>query len=95
MRYDAICSKCGAVEINKPMLAVFPVRHACGGALTRQFSPLPVHFNAPGFYSSDVSRMQNMIGPDRYARFEAQRAAAQARAKTGTLTPYEQQLEHA
>lgn len=95
MVYSATCSKCGEVEINKPMADDFPIRHTCGGKLSRRFVVPAVHFAAGGFYSTDVSHFQKQLGPDRYARFEAQRDAAQARAKAGTLTPYEQQLEHA
>lgn len=73
----------------------FPSRHVCGCKLTRVFEPPAVHYHSPGFFSSDVSHFQKQLGPDRYARFEAQRDAAQARAKAGTLTPYEQQLENA
>ena len=94
MIYPAYCDKCGDVEVNKPMADDFPTRHACGGKLSRRFSVPAVHFAAGGFYSTDVTRMQKMIGPDRYAKFEAQRDAAQTRAKSGTLTPYERQLEH-
>ncbi len=95
MLYSATCEKCGDVEINKPMAADFPTKHTCGHILRRTYAAPAVHYASGGFYATDVSRMQNMIGPERYARFEAQRDAAQARAKTGTLTPYERQLEHA
>lgn len=75
------------------MAADFPERHTCGHILHRVFLPPSVHYAATGFYSTDVSRMKNMVGSDRYAKFEAQRDSAQARAKAGKLTPYERQLE--
>lgn len=94
MIYAASCEKCGEVEVSKPMTAEFPRRHACGGLLTRRYTVTPVHFAAPGFYATDVSHFQKQLGAERFARFERERDAAQARAATGTLTPYEQQLEH-
>lgn len=94
MVYGAVCSRCGEVEISKPMAADFPSRHACGGALKRRYSAPAITFNAPGFYATDVSHFQKQLGPARYARFEAERAAAQKRAAQGRLTPYERQLEH-
>lgn len=94
MVYPAVCDKCGEVEINKPMAADFPLRHTCGGKLTRRFTVPAVTYAADGFYSTDVSRMQKLVGADRYAKFEAQRDEAQKRAKRGALTPYERQLEN-
>lgn len=92
MTYDAICDNCGRVEIEKPMKAPFPLRHECGGKLKREWAAHPIQYNAPGFYTSDVSRFQNMVGPERYAKFEHQREDAERRAKRGQLTEYEKAL---
>lgn len=93
MIYTATCTKCGNVEIDKPMLAEFPTRHACGGTVTHHYTVIAVHYAAPGFYSTDVQRMKSLVGPDRFAKFEAQKADAEKRAKAGRLTPYEKVLE--
>jgi len=93
MKYEATCSHCGPVEIEKPMKARMPRRHTCGGMLTRRFSVPAVHFAAPGFYSTDVARMQKQVGPERFAKFEKQKADADKRAKAGQLTGYEKALE--
>lgn len=99
MLYDATCSKCGTVEIDKPMAADFPVQHIlasgkpCGGTLKRCFAVTTVHFAAQGFYSTDVGRLRGLMGPERYAKFEKQRAGIERRAKSGRLTSYERTLE--
>lgn len=91
--YSATCSHCGNVEISKPMLAVFPRKHACGGKLTRRFSMPGVIFDAPGFYATDVRRLESQIGKDAHARFTALKRDAERRAGKGQLTAYEQALE--
>lgn len=93
MLYSANCEKCGPVEIEKPMTAVFPLRHLCGGKLTREFDTPTVHYHAGGFFSTDVTRLRNMIGGERYDKLTADIADIERRAKTGNLTPYERSLE--
>jgi len=93
MRYDATCSHCGAIEIDKPMTAPFPRKHNCGGVLARVYHPIPVHYAAPGFYSTDVDHLKKQIGPERFASFEREKAAAEKRAVTGTQTAYERRLD--
>lgn len=75
------------------MAVAFPQRHSCGHLLRRVYVPPAIHYAAAGFYTTDVSHFQKQLGPDRYAKFEHDRAAAIARSKTGTLTPYERQLD--
>lgn len=76
------------------MQADFPLKHpGCGGYLTRTLTAPAVHYAAGGFYATDVARLRNQIGSDRYAKFEKQRDAATRRAATGTQTPYERALE--
>lgn len=94
MQYDATCSKCGPVEITKPMPAEFPARHFCGGKLNRLYSPLPVFFNAPGFFTYDVTRPRGIVGPTRFAKFEQERDDIERRAKAGRLTAYERAAEY-
>lgn len=92
--YAANCTNCGPIEVSKPMADAFPARHACGGKLTRLYSAPPaVHYASAGFYSTDVSRLQKIVGTERYAKFEHERDAAVTRAATGTQTPYERALE--
>lgn len=83
------------VEITKPMAVDFPVRHACGGALTRILTAPAVHYAAAGFYATDVDRLKKQVGSERFAQFEKQKAAAERRAKSGKQTPYERSLERA
>ena len=91
--YPAHCENCGDVEISKPMADDFPARHTCGHILRRRFEPTAVHYAAAGFYKTDVDHFKNQIGPERFARFEADRAAGIQRQQSGTLTPYERELE--
>ena len=93
MRYDATCSKCGHVEIEKRMQARFPVRHMCGGHLQRVYNVTPVHFNAPGFYETDVRYFEKQVGKERATKFYAERDDIMRRAKAGRLTPYEKKLD--
>ena len=93
MQYDADCSKCGRVEVSKRMTDPMPMRHACGGKLVRVFTATPIHYNAPGFYASDVTHFRNQVGPERFAKFEKRRANIEARAAKGQLTTYERALE--
>ena len=93
MTYDAECSNCGAVEIEKPMKATFPVRHDCGAKLRRVYSPIAVHYNASGFHAFDA-RFDSMVGPERAAKVRAKNDAAEARARAGKLTPYERAIEN-
>lgn len=75
------------------MAADFPVRHVCGGRLTRLYTTAPaVHYAAGGFYTTDVNRLKNQVGPERFAKFEREKAAAEQRAATNTQTPYERAL---
>lgn len=76
------------------MSAPMPACAVCGGSFKRVYSQMPpVHFSAGGFYTTDVTRLQREIGPDRYAKFERQKADAERRAKAGRLTGYEKALE--
>ena len=93
MTYDAICSKCGPIEIRKRMTAPFPARHACGGYLSRLYSPVPVHYNVPGFYTSDFAHYEKQVGPERAAQVRAKNDDVMKRAKVGKLTPYERRLD--
>ena len=92
MRYDAKCSRCGVVEITKPMSETFPALHSCGGALTRLYGVPAIHYTAPGFVTSDT-RFERSLTPERAARFRAQKADAETRARQGRLTAYEKALE--
>lgn len=93
MIYSAKCEKCGEVEIEKPMVAAFPLRHFCGGKVRRVFTPAQVIYAAPGFYSTDVTHFEKQVGKERAAKFYKQRDATLARAKAGRLTPYEKRLD--
>lgn len=94
MIYPASCEKCGEIEIEKSMLAPFPLRHLCGGKLKRRYDVAPaVQFNAPGFYASDVQRFKSQVGSERYAKFEHERDDIERRAKAGKLTPHEKSLD--
>jgi len=95
MLYDVICQKCHTEdEIEKPIHAALPTCVYCGGTLKRVYSQMPtVQYRAGGFYSTDVTRLQREMGPDRFAKFEAQKADAERRSKAGKLTAYEKALE--
>ncbi len=93
MIYSAICEQCGNIEIEKPMTAVFPPQHICGGKMRRVYTPANIQYNAPGFYSTDVGHMEKQIGKERAAKFYKQRDNTLARAKAGRLTPYEKRFE--
>lgn len=75
------------------MLSPMPPCSRCGRALERRYAPPAVHYRAAGFYSTDVDRLRREIGPERFARFEAQRAEAERRARRGQLTAHERRLE--
>lgn len=78
------------------MTAGYPVCPKCGAETRRAFtSAPPVLFHAAGFYSTDVTHFARQVGPERAARFEKFRDGAEARARQGRLTPYEQALERA
>lgn len=94
MRYDVICEAGHPSEIEKPMAAGYPTCPKCGRELRRLFDTVPaVHYAAAGFFTTDVSRFAGLVGPERAARFEAQRDDAERRARAGKLTPYEKVLE--
>ena len=94
MHYDATCSNCGSVEISKPMQAAFPVRHRCGGTLTRRYHSPVIKFDAPGFFTYDVTRPREQVGAARFAQFERERDDIERRAKAGRLTSYERAAEY-
>ena len=76
------------------MSADMPACARCGEAMRRVHTAAPaVIYGATGFYSSDVTRFERQVGPERAARFRAQRDDAEKRAKAGRLTPYERALE--
>lgn len=94
MTYEVSCKGCGEFEIEKPMAAQLPRCPYCHGTLRRVYDAMPaVHYAAPGFYATDVKRGEDLFGKDRAARFNRQKADAEARAKSGRLTPYERKLE--
>ena len=70
--YNAVCARCGLVEIVKGMLEPFPLEHGCGGRLTRVYNVTPVHYNAAGFRDYDDG-LRKKVGKERYAKFEAKR----------------------
>ncbi len=75
------------------MSADYPT-HDCGGQLEREYFHAPaVLFNSPGFYATDVNRMRSAVGPENYARFEAQKNDIELRARRGKLTAREKRLE--
>ena len=92
MRYDATCENCGTVEVKKLMIDEFPLRHSCGGTLTRVFCVTAVHYASSGFHTTD-NRLESLVGSERNAKFEAEKADALIRQKEGKLTEYEQTLE--
>jgi len=94
MRYDVHCQKCRKeFEIIKAMTADMPRCRQCGGVLKRLYRIAPpVQFNSDGFTLNET-RFKHQIGSERYARFEAQKRAAERRAARGQLTTYEQTLE--
>ena len=91
MRYETICKSCKAKrEVVKPMAAPLPPCPLCAGELRRIYSaPVSVHYNAPGFFSSDVGRMRGAIGAEQYAKFEHVRDDLEYRMKNGKLTERE------
>ena len=95
MRYDTQCRKCGATEeVIKPMSARLPKCVHCSGTLRRLFiQPPPVHYHAPGFFSTDILHLKNQVGAERFAQFEAQRDDTLRRARAGRLTGYERVLD--
>jgi len=52
-----------------------------------------VHYAVAGFYYTDVTRFRSQVGPERFARFERQKADVLSRAAAGKLTAAEQALE--
>lgn len=91
--YTVTCKRCGEYEIEKPMHAPLP-KCQCGRALRRVYNSMPaVKFNAPGFHTTDYTRFDNMVGKERAERVRKQNADAEARARQGRLTAYEQALE--
>jgi predicted nucleic acid-binding Zn ribbon protein len=95
MRYDAYCSDCDAYsEIQKAMTAPMPDCSVCGAQLRRVYRTAPpVFFHASGFYATDYEHFERQVGPERADKFRKSRDDAQARAKRGKLTSYEQALE--
>ena len=91
--YAARCPHCGKMEVEKAMTAPWPSCPICGRALTKIFTPNAVIFNVTGFYATDYARFESQVGPERAARFRAQKAEAEKRAATGRLTQYEKALE--
>lgn len=95
MRYDVICERCGATtEIVKPVNTRLPRCLECGGAQKRVWNSAPsVHYNSAGFYATDVSRFENMVGTERAAKFNKSKESAERRKREGRLTNYEKALE--
>ena len=90
--YEVRCEQCGDYEIEKPMRAPLP-RCSCGRVLKQIYTVPVVQFNAAGFYTTDVARFDNLVGPERAARVKRQNEAATARARAGTQTAYERAVE--
>lgn len=95
MRYDVRCEKCGEeFEIEKPMKAAWPKCPKCKGQIRRLFTKSPpVHFAAAGFYSTDVTHFEKVVGKERAEKFRKRREDVETRAKEGKLTPYERHME--
>lgn len=69
-------------------------RCQCGRTLRRVWSTLPaVKFNAPGFYATDVTRFDQLVGKEKAEQVRRKNADATLRARQGRLTAYEQTLE--
>ena len=95
MTYDTVCTRCGAeAEIIKTMQAALPDCADCGGVLKRIYSVTPVHYHAEGFSSND-KRFKSQLKPERYEKFQREKAGIEARAAKGQLTQYEKMLEGA
>ena len=96
MTYDARCPACGhREEISKPMTAPMPACSICGAQLQRVYTAAaPVHYRAAGFYSTETS-LDRQLTPERAAKFRAEKADIEKRAKAGRLTAYEKALEAA
>lgn len=75
------------------MLAPFPARHSCGARMRRNYNALPVIFNAPGFYETDVRHFEKQIGKEKAERLRVKNEDVMRRAKAGRLTPYEKRLD--
>ena len=94
VRYDVVCRRGHRAEIEKPMVAGYPACPKCGAETRRDFSSVPVvHYAVAGFYYTDVTRFRSQVGPERFARFERQKADVLSRAAAGKLTAAEQALE--
>ena len=74
------------------MFAPMPDCPVCGMQLSRRYTATAVIYNAPDFNSTDT-RFERQVGPERAARFRAQRDDVMTRAKAGKLTAYEKALE--
>ena len=93
MTYDTVCTRCGSEsEISKTMQAPLPKCAECGGALKQIYRATAVHYRADGF-SRNEQRFKSQVKPERYEKFQREKADIEARAGQGQLTPYEQMLE--
>jgi putative FmdB family regulatory protein len=91
--YDTRCNQCEFEgEIEKPRDAALPPCPECGKTLKRVYAAPAVHYAVGGFKATD-SRLEKMVGPERFAKFSAQKANVEARAKQGRLTEYERAVE--
>lgn len=89
-----MCVQCGAVEIEKSMVAPWPEAHdACGQTMRQVYSPAQVIYRGTGFWYTDVARFRSQMSASRFAMFEAQRDDLERRAKKGQLTGYEKLAE--
>lgn len=95
MLYDARCPKCRyADEIDKPASAPFPKCPLCGARMEKAYTqPVPVHYAAAGFYSTDVGRMRAAVGPALADKFEHEKTEYFLRESRNRLTPQEKALE--
>jgi len=93
MRYDVTCDICGYTgEIEKRLIEALPPCPTCGGEMRQIYSAPGVILAASGFHYTDYTRFESQVGKERAARFRAQRADAEGRAKAGRLTEYEKAL---
>jgi predicted nucleic acid-binding Zn ribbon protein len=91
--YTVVCRNCGEFEIEKPMHAPLP-KCLCGRTLRRVWAVMPaVQFHAAGFYATDFTRFEKMVGKEKAEHVRRQNDDAAQRAREGRLTAYEKALE--
>ena len=91
--YRVRCHKCGEFEIEKPMNEPLPPCPDCFGELRRIYIAPVVQFRASGFYATDVTRFEKLVGTERASKVRQQNEAAAKRKRAGKQTAYERALE--